>query len=159
MKLFTFALLLLISMNIKAQVFVGMQMNTIGCGLHGGYQLPVSATDKSTSANSVLFNAGVNTSLKKSYVPRVIYATVGYLTSISKTKALTLSFSAGPSYQTYEDFAAYDESHDWKISRVKKFAMFYTSEFAKDMHIGRLFVNVSYAYKMVYGVGVRAFIQ
>lgn len=159
MKLFTSTLLLLIAMNINAQVFVGMQMNTIGCGLHGGYQLSVGKTDKTTTGNSILFNLGLNTSLKKSYIPTVIYSTVGYLSSISKAKSLTLSVSAGPSYQTYEDFAAYDEGHDWKISRVKKFAMFYTSELAKDMHVGRLFVNVSYAYKMVYGFGIRAFVQ
>ncbi|MBC7889885.1 MAG: hypothetical protein H7Z13_18575 [Ferruginibacter sp.] len=153
--------MLFLSMGSIAQPFLGVKMNNSGGGLQAGYQAQFDRENLSISGNSILFTVGMNASFLNAEKPKTYYLTAGYVYAFADKDAFTITANAGPAIHRYKDFSEYDniEKGQGTITAVQDLSMMYNIEIGKDWHIGRLFINATYSKKILFGVGLKAFLR
>ena len=149
--------IVLSAINATAQPFIGMQVNSIGAGLHAGYQSHINSDDEGISGEAILFTIGMNHTLLSSTNPSLYYSTIGYVYSFGgNQEAFNISTSAGIALQTYKDFTQYDLGTG-PINSVKEIKPYYNIELGKDWYKGRLYINAGYSKTIFFGIGIKAF--
>lgn len=141
-------LILILSLNVNAQPFAGIEAGTKGAGVNIGYL-----------GNGLEIKAGTNMSLYRATTPALFYASLGYQIKLTNNEEDNWSVlpSAGYTYSSYEDFTAYNNGGE--IIKITEFKPKYSLELGKDKHIGRIYINANYAGYTFYNIGIRAYIK
>lgn len=142
------AIFLILSLNVNAQPFAGIEAGTKGAGINIGYL-----------GNNIEVKAGTNLSLYRATTPALFYASLGYQINLTNQDAdnWSLTPSIGYSYSKHEDFTEWNNGGE--IIKVENFTPKYTLELGKDKHIGRIYINANYAGYSFYNIGIRAYIK
>lgn len=140
--------ILILSLNVNAQTFAGVEAGTKGFGFNIGY-----------SGDNLKLKAGTNMSLYRAATPALFFASLGYQIKLTNNEEDNWSVvtSIGYTYSQHEDFK--DWNNGGEIIKVSEFKPKYTLELGKDLHIGRIYVAANYAGYTFYNIGIRAYIK
>ena len=144
MKKLLIALFLLISINLKAQIYAGASLSTIGYGFSAGFEeqnINVEAFMSHSKAEAPISLYGIKT---------------GYTYEFSKENSYTVSANCGLVHYTRGIFDKYND----EIGKIKQAVPLFELQAGKNMGSGRLYLNSFFIYdKIYYGINMRVYFK